>query len=217
VRALSLAICLACAGCLAGLDERPLTSGFDMARPVDLALPLVLDGGVLPCDDFASDPVGPIAAGWSSLVGIWTVVPFGAGHSLGQQGLPGGLSIATEGGAGWRDLTVNATVENAAGALDCVLARVQDQDNYYALCLLQRTEWSITTRVGGISYTALSGTRASNQAEAMLSLDVTGPTLAAMIDGSAVGTATDSRLDHGLVGIATQGASVFPQVCVNLR
>jgi hypothetical protein len=217
VRACAIALCLACAGCLAGLDEKPLTSGFDMARPLDLALPLVLDGGVLPCDDFSRDPAGPIAAGWSAMAGTWTVVGFGGGHAMGQQGIPGGLSIAAEGGAGWRDLAVTATVENAAGALDCVMARLQDANNYYALCLLGRTEWSITTRVGGISYSAANGTRASNLAEAKLGLDVTGSTLTAMIDGSAVGTASDGRLDHGLVGIATQGASVFPQVCVALH
>ena len=215
--ALIAALALAGAGCLAGLDEGPLTRGSDMARPADLALPLVMDGGILPCDDFAQDAVGPLAAGWREIAGKWQVVQEGSGHGLQQLGMPGGLSIAAEGGGGWHNLDVTATVDNAGGTTDCVMARLTDPGNYYALCLKQLSTWVLVEKVDTLEYDADSGTRDGSAMTAQLELSLVDTTLTASIDGKVVSTVTDGRLDHGLAGVGSRGVSVFTRVCVNLK
>lgn len=207
--AIAAALC-ACAGCLSGLDEGPLTNGnrSDFAQQAD--------GGFAPCDDFSNDRPGVPPSGWNQLVGMWSVVQVASGHALAQIGAPDNVLNIIREGQNWQNLDVTASVDTG-GTTDCVLARLLDAGNYYALCLANRTAWTLEAHVGGVATILDQGTHDPGSGSYTLDLKVIASQLTGSISGFPVTTQSDSQIDRGAVGVGTRGLSDFPKVCVDLH
>lgn len=226
-------VVLTLGGCF--VDDKLLTgggggrSGVDMATrsadltatPDDLATGGVVVDMAPACDDFSADAIGSSPAGWTIDSGVWNVVAAGGGHGVQQMMAPGGagnLWLARTGALAWTDVTISATVTIAnINEDDCVLARYQSIDDYYALCLVSGNKWTVQHSTAGQRTSLGNGAFVyANGQSHTLTLGAHGTTLSATVDGVRKMDFTDAALTRGAVGLGTGATSTFTSVCVSM-
>jgi Glycosyl hydrolase family 59/Ricin-type beta-trefoil lectin domain len=176
-------------------------------------------------DTFASDTVGQQPRYLSQMQGAFEIEPCAGGRSgdcLQQQAATepvewdDNASPYTIGGnLSWANYTVSAdAMMEQAGAVQ-LLGRVGTMEpfdpadiNDYYLQLSNEGAWSIVRNsTGGTLTTLASGTVTAPGLDSwqQLSLTFNGDTISAAINGSTVGTVTDSAYASGMIGLGTSG------------
>jgi hypothetical protein len=128
--------------------------------------------------------------------------------------------VAWQGGTDYADVSINATATLAMTNVNCVLVRVQDASNYYALCMNDlggrngppAQEWRLYLTSAGTDTQLGSGTIATTDSHT-LSLRVQGSTLYPSVDGESKLPVTDGTLSHGAVGVRTDDQGGFTTLC----
>jgi len=167
-------------------------------------------------DDFADGD----ASGWAKSGGDWSVVSDGT--PVYRQGkLDSELARVVAGDSGWTDYSVQARVKPLAfdGSARYVglAARVAGSTKFYRLVLLnanraelQYVNGSSVTVIGGASRTVATGTWYT------LRIDVTGSTISGYLDGTQVGSGSNSSIGSGSIGLQTFHATAsFDDVLVS--
>jgi len=176
-------------------------------------------------DTFASDTVGQQPKYLSQMQGAFEVEPCAGGRSgdcLQQQAATEPVEwdnnanpYTIGGNLSWANYTVSAdAMMEQAGAVQ-LLGRVGTQDafspaniNDYYLQLSNTGAWSIVRNsTSGTLTTLASGTVAAPGLDTwqLLSLTFNGHTISAAINGTTVGTVTDSTYASGMIGLGTSG------------
>ncbi|GAA3305141.1 hypothetical protein GCM10020218_106160 [Dactylosporangium vinaceum] len=165
-------------------------------------------------DNFEDGDTG----GWSKSGGTWAVVSDGS-KVLSQSSSGSENAREFAGDAGWTNYTVSARVKPASigsGGHAALLARASSSTTFYRLALLsgsvqlQAVNSGSVTVLGQVSRTVSTGTWYT------LSLSVSGSTIAGSVDGTSVGSATNSSVAKGRIGVQTvYAAAAFDDVTVS--
>jgi hypothetical protein len=228
VMAVVIAVCGS--GCLIGFDAGRLTGGSQgdagtgatggtgaADAPADLGL-------FAACDDFSTYTPGMQLPNWVDGRGTWRVIMMAQGKVLAQT--TAGMNrndrfVAWQNGKDYTDASISAvaTIGDMTD-LNCVLSRVQDASNYYALCVedvggRNRTpahEWRLNRMTAGTETRLASGSIAMMGSHTF-ALRVQGSTLSASVDGDAKPAVTDETLTHGSIGVSTDDSGGFTTLC----
>nr|WP_230205051.1 family 16 glycoside hydrolase [Parafrankia elaeagni] len=167
-------------------------------------------------DDFADGN----ADGWSKSGGSWSVVTDGT-PAYRQTNLGSELARAFAGSTSWTDYSLQARVRPLAfdGAQRYVGigARTASNTKFYRLVLLnsnraelQAVSGSSVTVLGGVSRTVSTGSWYT------LRVDVSGTTISGYVDGTLIGSGTDSSITAGRISLQTFHATAsFDDVLVS--
>ncbi|GHJ43638.1 silent information regulator protein Sir2 [Catellatospora sp. TT07R-123] len=158
------------------------------------------------------------ATGWTTSGGTWSVATDGTPAY--QQAGTSSDARARAGSTGWTDYTVTARVKptavNGSNRFVALLARVQSATSYYYVALRSNNTVELKKLVGGSSTTLATGSATFTTGTwYTLSLEVSGSTLRASVNGATPLTATDTQFASGQVGVATYYAGArFDDVAV---
>ncbi len=228
-------------GCLIGFDSSRLTGGGETgsggnhggaSAPADM-LPAPADMGGVPvasaCDDLSPYMPGAQLTDWVQNKGSWIVTMMAQGKVLIQTTSSTSRHdrfVAWRGGKDVADVTVSsvALLDGNPTDVNCVLARVADAANYYALCVEnvgghmgpQMRQWTIDSVVGGTE-TSLASATIPIAPSHVLSLKVQGTTLTATVDGDTKPPVSDGALAHGFVGVSTDNGGGFFNLCTGTK
>ncbi|WP_433220332.1 family 16 glycoside hydrolase [Dactylosporangium sp. CS-047395] len=157
-------------------------------------------------------------SGWSKSGGTWSVVTDGS--KVLQQSNAGSENARDfAGDSGWTDYTVQASVKPLAlgsGGFAGLLARSTGATTFYRLALLpgnqvqlQAVNSGSVTVLAGRSQTVATGTWYT------LAITATGSSVSASVNGTTIGTATNSSIAKGRIGLQTAYSSAsFDNVTV---
>jgi hypothetical protein len=99
--------------------------------PRPTAEPTPTPAGTLFADNFESYAVGaPPAVNWTVGGGSWDIL--GDGSKVAQNTANGVMFVNVQGGSGWANYRVTASVKVASGGFAKLVARYQDANNFYA-------------------------------------------------------------------------------------
>jgi hypothetical protein len=182
------------------------------------------------CRDFAAWTAGAAVPNWVDGRGTWRITSTSQGPALGQiettdNGGPYRF-VTWDGSRRFADCTASsATVLSDQASENCVLSRVQDASNFYALCLKEAShrrqmgppqyEW-VLERVVSDSETRLAGGNldiAPGTSHSLI-LNARGASLTALLDRVAQPVVIDTTYSNGAVGLATDGAGGFSTFCL---
>ena len=154
-------------------------------------------------DDFESDAIGALPAGWIAVSGTWTVALDGTQVMKETDTNTATAKSIVGGSASWTNYAVQAQVKpgtTAYGTSNVMAARYKDDNNSYALILKNGNQWFFGKKVAGVWTTFASGSFAYNTATwYQLELDVTGNLLSAYINGAKLASATDATFSSGAI------------------
>jgi hypothetical protein len=217
-------------GCLIGFDAGRLTGGAadgGSASPGTAGSdsPGAGDMSHSPtsCDDFSGYTPGMPLPNWVDGRGTWRVLMMAQGKMLAQTTSPTSRSdrfVAWQAGKDYTDASISAVATLCDQTdMNCVLARVQDATNYYALCVVDagrnRTtshEWRLDKVVAGVE-THLAGAAITTNGSHTIAFRVQGSTLNASVDGQGRPAVIDETFSHGLLGVSTDEAGGFMTLC----
>ena len=160
------------------------------------------------------------SSGWSKSGGTWSVVSDGS-HVFQQSDASSARAREFAGDTGWTDYSVRARVKATAfgssTAVAALTARVNSATKMYRLSLvgggkvqLEAMSGSTITVLGSLSRSLSTSTWYT------LGLTVSGHTVSGTVDGTSVGSATDSSISAGRIGLLTENASArFDDVSVD--
>lgn len=160
------------------------------------------------------------ASGWSKSGGTWTVVADGS-QTLRQTNASSENARQFAGESSWTDYTVTAKVKplsfNASeSGFAALLARSKSSTTFYRLALLSGQAQLQAVNSGNVTVLASSSRSISTGTWHSLSLAVSGSTITATVDGTAIGSGTSSVSASGRVGLQTAYASAgFDDVSVS--
>ncbi|GAA2500661.1 family 16 glycoside hydrolase [Winogradskya humida] len=168
---------------------------------------------------FTADFESGSTSAWSKSGGTWSIVADGS-PTLRQTVATGENAREFAGDTAWTDYTVSARVKPlsfASNGFAGLLARAGSATTFYRLALLpgnqaqlQAVNSGAVTVLGTASRTVATGTWYT------LSLTVSGSTITGSVDGAAVGSATNSSVSAGRIGLQTAYATAgFDDVTVN--
>lgn len=215
-------------GCLIGFDADRLTSGKDAApagttdAPADMASTTAPNGAS--CDDFSAYMPGTALPNWVDGRGTWRVIMNAQGKVLAQT--TDGTSrndrfVAWLGGKDYTDSSISAVATlSDMTDMNCVLVRLQDAMNYYALCVADvggrnrpsSHEWRLNLMSAGVE-TRLASAALTTTGAHTLALRAQGSTLTASVDGAAKPALTDPTFTHGAIGVSTDDYGGFTSLC----
>jgi hypothetical protein len=229
LRAVLGLIAILASGCLIGFDANRLTGGRDAGSGAGAAsgaadTPTV-DMGAAACNVLSTYTPGQSLTNWVEGRGSWLVATTAQGKAL----------IQTDSSSGrhdrffaWRDAydvadtTVSAVVmlDGNPTDLNCVMARVVDAYNYYALCVEEvggrngpaTLQWSVYSVLQG-SENELASAPIATALVHSLQLRTQGNMLLPTVDGVAQPAVTDDSLSDGSVGVATDNGGGFLSLC----
>jgi hypothetical protein len=219
-------------GCLIGFDSNRLAGGRDAGTggAAGASVPDAgADLGPSICDELSPYAPGVPLTNWVEGSGTWRVVVMAQGKVLIQT--DNSMSrddrfVAWRVGADVADATVSAValLGGSTTDLNCVLVRVVDVADYYALCVQDvggrnqpsMRQWTLLSVVGGTE-TQLDGAVIPAAASHLLSLRAQGTTLTATVDGDVKTVIDDSALTHGSVGVSTDDGGGFFNLCTGLQ
>ncbi|GAB3842727.1 family 16 glycoside hydrolase [Dactylosporangium cerinum] len=145
-------------------------------------------------------------SGWSKSGGTWSVVTDGS-KVLQQSNAGSENAREFAGDSGWTNYTVQASVKPltlGSGGFAGLLARSTSATTYYRLALLpgnsvqlQAVNSGSVTVLGSASRTVATGTWYT------LSITVNGSSVSGAVDGTMVGTATNTSIAKGRIGLQT--------------
>ncbi|HZU14560.1 MAG TPA: carboxypeptidase regulatory-like domain-containing protein [Chloroflexota bacterium] len=171
-------------------------------------------------DNFEADAVGSAPAGWTVVAGTWTVQQDSTSQNgtqvVGQTDTNTSIEKwLSAGSSSWTDYTVSAQVKpGGAFTTNWSLAgRFQDANNQYDLLFKNGNQWFLGKKVGGTWTTLTSGTFTYNTSTwYTVQLAFSGTRISAAINGTTVGSATDSSFSSGSIALATSGTSNYDNV-----
>jgi hypothetical protein len=230
LRAATGLVAIFASGCLIGFDADRLTGGGDAgsgggAHGTPDAPAADMATAPANCDDLMNYMAGSQLTNWVDGRGTWRVAVMAQGKALIQT--TGSTSrndrfVAWRGAHDVADTTVRAVavLDGNPTDLNCVLVRVLDASNYYALCVEdvggrnrpETHQWSVYSVVAG-TQTRLGGAAIPTAASHSLSLTAQGAMLLSTVDGDAKPAVTDTALTHGFVGVATDDGGGFSSLC----
>ena len=158
-------------------------------------------------DDFADGN----ANDWSKSNGTWSVVA-DSGNNVLQQTATSTDARALAGTTTWTDYTVTARMRpmsfNGTDRYAALVARASSSTSYYYLALRNTNTAQLGRRSGG-TFTALASVGLTVTAGSWFNLriDLVGSTIRGYVGDTLVGTATDSTLGSGRIGVNTLNAS----------
>ncbi|MDB4969799.1 MAG: hypothetical protein JWN44_5488 [Myxococcales bacterium] len=219
-------IALSGSGCLIGFDAGRLTGGAAADAGTTDASEAPGDLGRLAgCDDFSSYTPGTALPNWIDGRGTWRVIMMAQTKVLAQTTASMSRNdrfLAWQAGKDYTDASISAvaTVGNVADA-NCVLARVQDASNYYALCVQDVSgrnhspahEWRLNRMSADVETRLASGSIAVTDSHSF-ALRVQGSSLIASVDGDPKPTIVDETLLHGALGVSTDDQGGFSTLCI---
>jgi pectate lyase len=159
------------------------------------------------------------SSGWSTSGGSWAVVTDGT-LAYRQNNTSSELARSFNGSTGWTNYQVQARVKplsfNGSNRLVGIAARVTSNTRMYRLALinsnraeLQAVNGSQITVIGSASLTVSTGTFYT------LRIEVNGSTIRGFVNGTQVGSGTNSQYSAGRIGLATVFASaVYDDITV---
>lgn len=159
-----------------------------------------------------------VADGWTTSGGSWSIVSDGT--RVYRQSSTSGNASALVGATSWTDQSVQARVKPLAFAggseFVAVLARVQNNTNYYYATLRNANKVEIKKMVSGSATLLASASFTVNtNTWYTLRLEVQGTNLRALINGSQYLSVSDSQFASGRVGLATyNGSASFDDLLV---
>ncbi|MFL6142019.1 MAG: hypothetical protein ACJ72N_09175 [Labedaea sp.] len=157
--------------------------------------------------------------GWARSGGSWSVVTDGTRAA--RQSSTSSDARMLAGQASWTDYAVQARAKalsfNGSDRFIAVLARAQSSTSYYYLTLRNSNTVQLKKLVGGSSTTLFSASfSVTTGTFYTLRLEVSASTLRGFVNGSLVGSATDTQFAAGRAGLATFNAgAVFDDVLVD--
>ncbi len=165
-------------------------------------------------DDFESG-----AGKWTPMAGNWSVVTDGT--QVYSQSNPSGMTRSIVGSPDWTDYTFQARVKPMGGAYASLIARYQDDDNYYFMALRSSNKVEFkrmfpggSQGLGSTNYTFVPGTWYT------ATFVVSGTTLYSYINGELVHTVVDSYpnpLMAGMAGVGTlDSGAEFDDVVITM-
>ncbi|GIH10557.1 hypothetical protein Rhe02_86240 [Rhizocola hellebori] len=183
-----------------------------------LALIGVMIGTATAATLFSDDFTDGDTSGWSKSGGDWSVVSDGS-PVLQQGKLDSELARQFAGSTGWTNYTVQARVKptgfSGTGAFAGIAARSTGATTMYRLVLLsgraemQMANGSSVTVIGGVNMSVSTSTFYT------LSITVSGSTITGRVNGSVVGSGSNSQYSAGRIGLLTFHATArFDDVLV---
>ncbi|HKS69502.1 MAG TPA: RHS repeat-associated core domain-containing protein, partial [Ktedonobacterales bacterium] len=173
-------------------------------------------------DNFEQDTLGAAPAGWSVTSGTWAVENDGT-HVLQQTDTTIASSVyitpSVAGSANWTNYTVSADVkpgaDNTSVTSANLMGRYTDTNNHYSLILKNNSEWWLGVKQAGNWTTIANGTFSYNSNTFYtLTLSLQGTTISGSINGTVVGSGTDSTFSSGGIGFSTAANSEIDNVSV---
>jgi pectate lyase len=160
------------------------------------------------------------STGWSKSGGTWSVVSDGS-QVFQQSDASSERAREFAGDTGWTDYSVQARVKatsfGSGTAVAALTARVSSATKMYRLSLVGGTKVQLEA-MSGSTITVLGSLSRSLATSTWytLKLTVSGHTVSGTIDGTSVGSATDSAISAGRIGLLTEHASArFDDVVVD--
>jgi len=167
---------------------------------------------------FSADFESGSTSAWSKSGGAWSIVSDGS-KTLRQTNATGENSREFAGDISWSDYTVSARVKPVAfgsAGFAGLLARAKNSTTFYRLALssgqvqLQAVKSGSVTVLGTSAQTVTPGTWST------LSLTVSGSTISGSVNGTSVGSASNSVAGAGRIGLQTSNATAgFDDVTVS--
>ncbi len=160
------------------------------------------------------------AGGWSKSGGTWSVVSDGS-QVFQQSDATSERAREFAGDTGWTDYSVQARVKatsfGSSTAVAALTARVSSATKMYRLSLVGGTKVQLESMSGStITVLAALSRTVSTGTWYTLKLTVAGHTISGTIDGTSVGSATDSTITAGRIGLLTENAAArFDDVVVD--
>jgi pectate lyase len=160
------------------------------------------------------------SSGWSKSGGTWSVVSDGS-QVFQQSDASSERAREFAGDTGWTDYSVQARVKatsfGSGTAVAAVTARVNSATKMYRLSLVGGTRVQLEAMSGSTITVLASLSRSlSTSTWYTLKLTVAGHTISGTIDGTSVGSATDSSISAGRIGLLTESAAArFDDVVVD--
>jgi hypothetical protein len=179
-------------------------------------------GTVLYSDDFESDTIGSVPAGWTIEAGTNWSVQLDGTQVLAQTSTSNStLYGIAAGNPTWTDYSVAANVKPGPGsttlntsvvALD---GRVQNANSFYSLLVKNGNLWYLGKKVNGTwSTLAYGGTSYNTTSWYSWVLTMTGTTISASINGTTLATVYDSTFSAGYISFKTRNQSEFDNIVV---
>jgi hypothetical protein len=178
--------------------------------------PSATDGGMV-CDDFAGYPVGAQPTDWTAVAGSWRIVDVSNGqHALGQMNTRMTGRALIWNGTATGDVIVSATVRSEGNtATDCLITRYHDENNYYAWCIANGTDWMLVRMKQGRTNNIDAGKITYDPAQPhALVFRALGTQLTGSVDGMQLSQQNDQTFEHGGVALSTDNRSSFANVCI---
>ena len=201
----------------------PAIIGVATAQPAHATTRMPASGPVLFSDDFESDTVGSLPAGWTVDSGTsWSTQVDNGSQVLAQtsSNYNSFYGIYT-GSSTWTDYSVSANVKpgvngtiqyHSSVRLD---GRRQDANNTYSMVVQNGNIWYLGKRVNGTFTTLAQGSTTYNTtAWYTWTLTLTGNTVSASINGATLATVTDGSYSSGNIGFWTHSKSELDNVVV---
>ena len=199
-----------------------LTASALSARSVSASPAVPAVGTVLYSDDFESDTVGSLPAGWTIETGTtWTVQVDGSNvlEQTSSSNTP--LYGIYAGDPTWTDYSLSASVKPGPGSTSystsvvAIDGRRQDANNFYTLLVKNGNAWYLGKKVSGNFTTLASGSTSYNTTTWYTwTLTMTGTTISASINGTTLATVTDSAFASGNIGFKTHNQSEYDTIVV---
>jgi len=172
-------------------------------------------------DNFESYAVGaPPPANWTVGGGTWDVLYDGS--KVAHTTANGVMFVNVQGGSGWADYRVTASVKVPAGGFAKVVARYQDANNFYACGLDNGSTLFLGKVYGGTWYTFATGSYTyAASSWYQVSLTVSGTSLTCTVtdpqsNHTLTITATASYFSIGPAGLVGSAGAEFDNLTVSL-
>ncbi len=199
-----------------------LTVSTFSAHSVNASPAVPAAGAVLYSDNFDSDTVGSLPAGWTIEVGTtWTVQVDGSNVLEQTSSSTSPLYGIYAGDPTWTDYSLSASVKPGPGStvygtsVVAIDGRRQDANNFYTLLVKNGNAWYLGKKVSGNFTTLAWGSTSYNTTTWYTwTLTMTGTTISASINGTTLATVTDSAFSSGNISFKTHDQSEFDNVVV---
>ncbi len=184
---------------LGGLATALVAGTFAMAVPSASAATL-----------FTADFENGSTSGWSKSGGTWSIVTDGS-RALDQSNAGTDRAREFAGSTGWANYSVQASVKATAfgsGGLVALAARVTSATKMYRLALTGANQIQLQSMNGSsIAVLASRSTTVSTNTWYTLRIDTNGSTISGYVNGTLIGSASDSSYASGQIGLFTGYAS----------
>ena len=179
-------------------------------------------GSTLLSDDFESDTIGSVPAGWTQEAGTTWSTQLDTTNVLQQtSSSTSTLYSIYAGDPTWTDYSFSASVKPGpnstinGSSVVAIDSRHKDANDFYTLLVKNGNAWFLGKKVNGTFTTLASGSTSYNTTTWYTwTLTVTGNTISASINGTTLASATDGSFTSGNISFTTRAQSEIDNVVV---